>query len=440
MNGCARTAAALAPPSSPWRGMTRVAGSSSGRTRPRGSRSALVAATLAAAVVELCTLGCAQAQEGLDLLRNAPAVADVLEEAPPKRTGKARFFDPTDGQFDLSYFLEDPRGFLPIPIIVTEPAVGYGGGIAGMFLRPRRDAGDEGWARPNLSAVGALATANGTWSAFGGDSSLWQDGRLKTLLAAATGRINLDFYGFGGTAASVNRAVRYSLDIVGGVGQVDWRIDNRSPWWVGLRYVYADVDPKLRDEPIFPDLANGTRVTVSAPTLALTYDSRDNIFTPTRGVWAETSYMLSRTALGSTDDFERFQQILIGWLPLGNALTLGARGEYLAASDATPFFLLPYVALRGVPAMRYPGERVLSGEVELRWQLNERWSLVGFGGAGEARADRGSETFTSSVASGGVGFRYLLASKFGLHVGIDVAHSPGTTAVYLQVGNAWFRP
>jgi len=411
------------------------------RRRPSGSRrSALVAATVAVAILELCTTLCACAQEGLDLLHNAPAVVDSLERAPPKRTGKDRFFDPADGKLDLSYFLEDPRGFLPIPIIVTEPAVGYGGGAAGMFLRPRREAGDEGWARPNLSAAGALATANGTWAAFGGDSSLWLDGRLKTLVGAGTGRINLDFYGFGGTAASYSRAVSYSLDLVGAVGQVDWRVADRSPWWVGLRYVFADVDPKLRDEPIFPDLANGTRVTVSAPTLTLTYDSRDNIFTPTRGVWAETSYMLSRKALGATDDFERFQQILIGWLPLGHSLTLGARGDYLAAGDTTPFFLLPYVMLRGVPAMRYPGERVASGEAELRWQLDDRWSLVAFGGAGQARTEKRSATFSSSVASGGVGFRYLLASKFGLNVGVDIAHSPGTTAIYLQVGNAWFRP
>ena len=47
---------------------------------------------------------------------------------------------------------------------------------------------------------------------------------------------------------------------------------------------------------------------------------------------------------------------------------------------------------------------------------------------------------TQNVGSGGVGFRYELASKFGLHAGIDVAHSPGTTAVYFVVGNAWFRP
>ena len=84
-------------------------------------------------------------------LRGAEIVSDAVE-IDAKRTGSARFFDPQDGQFDLSYFLENPRGFLPIPIVVTEPAVGYGGGVAGMFLRPRREAGDEGWARPDISA------------------------------------------------------------------------------------------------------------------------------------------------------------------------------------------------------------------------------------------------------------------------------------------------
>ncbi len=60
-------------------------------------------------------------------LRGAEIVSEAME-LDAKRTGSARFFDPHDGQLDLSYFLEDPRGFLPIPIVVTEPAVGYGGG------------------------------------------------------------------------------------------------------------------------------------------------------------------------------------------------------------------------------------------------------------------------------------------------------------------------
>ena len=41
-----------------------------------------------------------------------------------------KFIDPTDGQFDTSGWLIDNKGFLPVPIIITEPAVGAGLGLA----------------------------------------------------------------------------------------------------------------------------------------------------------------------------------------------------------------------------------------------------------------------------------------------------------------------
>jgi len=139
-------------------------------------------------------------------------------------------------------------------------------------------------------------------------------------------------------------------------------------------------------------------------------------------------------------DFERFQQVLMGWIPLGEDWTLGMRADYQWSSDDTPFFLRPYIKLRGVAAMRYQGDEMASAEVEARWQFHGRWSVVAFGGAGKAWSRRDGTSLSQGVGSGGVGFRYELARKFGLHAGIDVAHSPGTTAVYFVVGNAWFRP
>lgn len=357
-----------------------------------------------------------------------------------KRTGLARFFDPEDGQFDLSTFLENPRGFLPIPVVVTEPAVDYGGGGVALFLRPRREAGVEGWARPDISALGGIATQNGTWGTFAGDASRWLDGRLRTLAGGGTGTVNLDFYGLGADRASFDEAVRYSLQFAGVVAQANWQLAPRSPWAIGVRYVYADVEPKLRDEPVFPGLTDRVRVVISAPTAIVEYDTRDNVFTPTRGIYAESAYLASREGLGATVDFERFDQTLIGWHPLPHDVTLGVRGNYAWASDGTPFFLRPYVLLRGVQAVRYQGDHVASVELEARWQLYRRWSLVVFGGAGKTWTHRVGGSTTQNVASGGAGFRYELARKFGMHVGLDVAHSPGTTAVYFIVGNAWFRP
>lgn len=374
--------------------------------------------------------------------RTLPSASQTPEVAGPEPSDDnpgvlARMRDPEDGQIDLSEFLANARGFLPVPIVITEPAVGYGGGAAAMFLRPREDAGEQGWARPNISIAGGFGTENGTWAGFAGDASRWMDGHLETLAASGTGRINLDFYEPSGDNQALVEPIRYSLDFSLGLVQGNWHLQAQSPWSFGLRYIYASVEPKLRDETVLPGLAERIEVTVSAPAGIIEYDTRDNVFTPTRGVFAETVLLASRKHLGASVDFERFQQVLMFWHPIRDDITLGLRGDYQWVSDDTPFFLRPYVKLRGVQAMRYQGKQMASTEVEVRWQFRNRWSAVGAGGFGTAQSR--NDDF-NDVFSGAIGVRYELARKFGLHAGLDVAASEDTTAIYFQIGNAWFRP
>ena len=42
-----------------------------------------------------------------------------------------------------------------------------------------------------------------------------------------------------------------------------------------------------------------------------------------------------------------------------------------------------------------------------------------------------------NIVTGGIGFRYLLAKKFGLRVGIDITKSKENEAFFIQVGSAW---
>ena len=310
-----------------------------------------------------------------------------------------------------------------------------------MFVRPRKQAGAEGYARPNMSMVGAIATENGTWAAFAGDSSRWFDDRVQTLAAVGGGRLNLDFYGLGDASSSLDEPVRYSLDFALLMLQGDWKPAAKSPWSFGLRYVYSSVEPKLRDEPAqFPGLVDSIQMKISAPAGVLEYDSRNNLFTPTSGMYAESVYLTSLEELGASEEFERFQQVVMGWIPLSDAWTLGMRGDYQWSSDGTPFFLRPYIKLRGVAAMRYQGDEMASAEVEARWQFRGRWSLVGASGYGTAHTDRNLYSATRDVWSGAVGFRYELARMFKMHAGLDVGFSDGETAIYFQIGNAWFRP
>jgi hypothetical protein len=54
---------------------------------------------------------------------------------------------------------------------------------------------------------------------------------------------------------------------------------------------------------------------------------------------------------------------------LHSRLTLGLRGDTAATFGDTPFYLQPFIMMRGVPVMRYQGEAMAQLEAEIRWQL-----------------------------------------------------------------------
>src|SRR5512135_3196558 len=56
-------------------------------------------------------------------------------DTPPSSHWYDRYVDREDGQFDLSDYLLKYHGLLPVPIIITEPALGYGGGVAALWFR-----------------------------------------------------------------------------------------------------------------------------------------------------------------------------------------------------------------------------------------------------------------------------------------------------------------
>ena len=364
------------------------------------------------------------------------------EPSPVSTTTKtpSKFFSAEDGWLDLSDFMDQSYGFAPVVIPITEPAVGYGAAGALVFVdRPKGDA-QAGFGRPNITAVGGLATENGTWGVMAGDSRHWLDERLKTLVGVVYASVNLDFYGIGEDGALEDRPLAYNLAPVGGLVEAKYRLGN-SRVWAGLGYALATTQVEFdapATTPGLPDFERDSRVGGLTP--SLTYDSRENIFTPTRGTYVEARAGLFDQALGSDDEFQRVNLTGMQFLPLHSKLTLGVRGGATLSFGDVPFYLRPFVVLRGAPVMRYQGEHVAEVEAELRWQLWKRFSLDGFVGDGVTWNDFEHLDNTLTVVTGGAGFRYELARKYGLHTGVDVAFGPDATALYVVFGNAWMRP
>jgi len=390
----------------------------------------------------MCLLWCGPALWAQTPLASAPSwtsadsTSDVAAAPGDK---KAKFRSAEDGWFDVSGFLDQRYGFLPIGSVITEPAVGYGVSGALAFIDKPLVGGDAGWGRPNMTAVGGLWTENDTWGAVVGDSRYWMDDRLQTRAGVVYASVNLDFYGIGEDALLKDNPLRYNLEPKGVFVQGKYRL-GETRLWAGLGYTFFRTRVSFdapESTPQLPDFERDSDVGGLAPTLV--FDSRDNIFTPIRGTYVEATGWLCAAALGGDNDFQHVQVAVLQYVPLASKWFLGLRADGTASFGDEPFYALPYINLRGVAAMRYQGEQVAQLETELRWQFWKRFSLLGFAGYGGAWNDFERLENSQTVFSGGTGFRYELAREYGIHAGLDVGFSPDETAWYIQVGSAWMR-
>ncbi len=377
------------------------------------------------------------------ILLTAPvSVAADQDIVDLEAAGTPRFFDPADNWLDIGEFLDTSYGFVPVVAPITEPAVGYGAAAALVFIDRNKPGQGQSFVRPNIAVLGALATENGTSGLFAGHLGYWMDGKIRTLVGLADADVNLEFFGLGDDRYRGGQSLDYTITARGSVVGGAYRLKD-TPFWLGLRYALATTHLSLSDDPqtLPPGIQTPSfDLDLAALTPSITFDTRDNLFTPTRGWYLDLSVPVFRKAFGGDRDFEKASLTGIHYRPLADSVHFAARASVKASSDGTPFYLRPFVSLRGVQAMRYQGEQAAELEAELRWQLHPRFSLVGFGGVGIAGSGALRSDQEQTVTAGGAGLRYLLARKHGLHMGLDVAYGPDEPIFYVVFGNAWLRP
>ncbi len=376
------------------------------------------------------------------------------------------FSDPVDGQFDASrYLAENAFGFLPVPIIITEPAVDNGLGAVGLFFhetdeqqalrRERLQADDSGTASlltPSASALAAAYTGNGSYFVGGGHMGFWRQGRIRYLGGGGYGDVNLDFYGSGNV--NLNKPLELNTKALGIVQSLKFRMGD-WPLYVGVgqRYIDASIEPvslgDLGGDLLPPELQErweeiirsllSVDVTTSGLGLVVEFDTRDNFFSPRKGFRYELDHLWYRDGLGSDIDYELTEFTGLNYLPINEQwrTALRVNTQYANADGLLPQFATPAMVLRGIPAARYQGNAIGVLEAEVTRQLNPRWSVNAFMGAGRAANAFGDLSDAKSRVTHGGGFRYLVARRYGLEMGVDVARGPEDTILYIQAGTAW---
>jgi len=380
------------------------------------------------------------------------------------QNSQSQFIDMLDGRFDASNYLsENAYGFLPVPIIITDPAVEGGLGMMGLFFheteaeKEKRLAAmkkaDSGAARhllpPSVSVGAVAATGNKSWFAGGGHMGFFKQGSIRYLGGAGYGDVNLDFFGSGDT--KLPRSIELNTKASGIFQTLKFKLAS-SNFFLGAsqRYVNAQITPRFNGDlnnvlpPKFVDAVKElfpANITTSAFGINLEFDNRDNVFSPTQGYQYSLEQLWYRESFGSDIDYELVSFKGLNYWPLSQHWRAGLRlnSEYADSENILPPFATPSIKLRGIPAMRYQGNFVGVAETELSWLMDSRWSVVGFIGAG--RASNSSRTFTdaSTQTTQGLGFRYHIARRYGFDMGIDIARGPDDTIWYITAGSAWGR-
>jgi hypothetical protein len=336
--------------------------------------------------------------------------------------------------------------FLPIPIIITEPAIGEGLGAGLVYFHA-----DPGSDRKRLTTAAELNRAdrkqtppptatgmfgfytNNDTTGFGlGHSRTFKEDtwRLTALLADA--KINATYY-------IADIPFGFSLEGTIAFARVKRRFGN-SNLFVGFATSMLDSDmtfpidpPGNNDDPLIP----GIGFKDVGASVSFLYDSRDDTMMPASGQFAELAAWHYDDGFGGDFNYTRSTLKVNSFHKLGKKFVLGLRLEGSVSDGDYPFYSAPYVKLRGIPALRYQGESAGVVEIELRYQFAKRWAVLGFTGEGWTDERNIADETENEIDAYGFGIRWQALPAKNVWVGLDLARGPEEDAFYIQLVHPW---
>lgn len=163
------------------------------------------------------------------------------------------------------------------------------------------------------------------------------------------------------------------------------------------------------------------------------------MFFPKKGYILSAEYMQFDEKFGSDSQYATLDTNAEVYLPLAEKWTFAVAASYEEIyekdTELSPT-AKPYVDMRGVSAFRYQGDQIETIQAQLMYHIDHRWTVSTFYGHALTKTHSIEET-KQSVNAYGVGFRYQIARRYGIHMGIDIAASDEESALYFKLGSGF---
>ncbi|MBC8152366.1 MAG: BamA/TamA family outer membrane protein, partial [Bacteroidetes bacterium] len=220
--------------------------------------------------------------------------------------------------------------------------------------------------------------------------------------------------------------------------------------YAGIRYQYEDfgvttvVPDGLLTTGTVPG-GRGSRRTAGG--LGLFYDSRDEVFFPSRGIVADLTYLRNRwTQSGRTDDaptqYDRYLAEISSYHALaGRKLILALNYVASFTAGTSPFNDLSQLGsskrMRGFYEGRYRDRNLALLQSEMRFAIYKRLGGVVFGAVGLLGDNRQLLRSNDPKGAYGAGLRFTANRRDHVNIRVDYGVGKQSSGLYLTIGEAF---
>jgi len=173
----------------------------------------------------------------------------------------------------------------------------------------------------------------------------------------------------------------------------------------------------------------------------ITWDTRDNLFAPSKGSWFNAWAWLYREWMGSDFNYDYYGLDLRHYRPVGRESVLALQGFLALTSGEVPFYEYPTPLMRGLYENVFVDKNAVAVRAEYRFPIKifggERWGGAVFGAVGDAFPDATSTEDFDLKLAGGAGLRYALNKTEKINLRLDIGVSRYGVFPYIMLQEAF---
>ncbi|MHC5352647.1 BamA/TamA family outer membrane protein [Myroides sp. LJL115] len=332
--------------------------------------------------------------------------------------------DKSVNKFDLS--------FIGGPSYSPDTKLGIGIMASGQY---RLDKTDFDLPRSGVSIYASITT-NGFHSVGIENTSFFPQDKYRVYYDMKYSYMPTQYYGIGyekGQQGNFTKYDEYQFDL-----DADLLRKIMDNTYVGINFSAHNYNSKRFEDPSFVqgEILNNTAIGVG---YLLSYDSRDFIPNPYKGVYLNLSQVFYTKLLGSTSNFSKLEFTSRFYKQIRPKTIIAFDFNAIFNNGQVPWSMLSKVGgarqMRGYYLGQYRDKKQLNTQVELRQNIFNRHGIVLWAGAGNVFNKTNNFRWNQTLTNYGIGYRWEFKNR--INIRLDYGLTKGHNGFYFNINESF---